>query len=569
MPVTQEKRNPQWPWLAKYPAAVKWDAPMPAAPVFSILEQTVRDYPQNPAFDFLGKKWNWKQIGALVNRMAKGLQQAGVGKDSRVGLFLPNCPYFLIAYYAVLRAGGTVVNFNPLYAEREIAHQIEDSAIDLMITLDLELVYGKMRKMLGETRLKKVIVCGFTDVLPFPKNLLFRLAKSGEIAKPDAPGRLIFFRDLIANDGNPAPVEINPANDVAVIQYTGGTTGVPKGAMLTHVNILANIEQAVLWFHEAKPGREKMMGVIPFFHVFAMTAVMNLAVRLAFEIIALPRFDLDQTLKVIDRKKPHYFPAVPAIYNAINNHPHLGRYDLKSLKYCISGGAPLPVEVKKAFEKNTGCVVVEGYGLTETAPVVCINPIIGENKPGSIGMPVPGAIVELLDPETGNPVAPGEPGELCVRGPQVMKGYLNREDETAKTMTASGLLRTGDIARMDADGYFFIVDRIKDLIITNGYNIYPRHVEEAIYLHPDVEECIVAGIPDEARGEIAKAWIKPKAGRDISADALREFLRDKISKIEIPRQIEIRRDPLPKTMIGKLSRKDILAEEKKRAEKPE
>lgn len=283
--------------------------------------------------------------------------------------------------------------------------------------------------------------------------------------------------------------------------------------------------------------------------------------RNGFEIIALPRFDLDETLKIIHKKKPHYFPAVPAIYNAINNHPRLGEFDLKSLRFCISGGAPLPVEVKKAFEANTGCVVVEGYGLTEAAPVVCVNPIEGENKPGSIGLPVPGTVVELVDPETGETInSPGEPGELCTRGPQVMQGYYNKPEDTAQVLK-NGLLHTGDIAHYDADGYYFIVDRIKDLIITNGYNVYPRHVEEAIYLHPSVEECIVAGLPDKARGEIVKAWIKPKEGKSLTGEEMKNFLKDKLSKIEIPRQVEIRTKPLPKTMIGKLSRKDILAEE--------
>lgn len=560
MPLSQEAPTGKV-WLDHYPSAVDWNASIPGRPVFEILEATCRDYRDRPAFDFLGKTWNWGQIGGLVNRMAAGLQKAGVQKGSKVGLFLPNCPYFLISYYAILRAGGTVVNFNPLYAEREIAHQIEDSEIEIMITLDLNLLYEKMQLMLGQTKLRKIIVCSFTDSLPFPKNHLFRLAKGKELAILNDSEHLILFRNLIANDGAPAPVTIDPEQDIAVIQYTGGTTGIPKGAMLTHANIVANVEQAVLWFHKAKFGRQKMMGVIPFFHVFAMTAVMNMAVRCAFEIIALPRFDLEQTLKTIARKKPQYFPAVPAIYNAINNHPRRDKYDLSSLEYCISGGAPLPVEVKKTFEKNTGCVVVEGYGLTEAAPVVCVNPIEGENKPGSIGMPVPGTTVELIDPETGSKVPPGQPGELCVRGPQVMKGYLNRPDETAKTII-DGWLHTGDIAHVDADGYFFIVDRIKDLIISNGYNIYPRHVEEAIYLHPDVEECIVAGIPDQARGEIAKAWIKPKAGRTLTSEQMKTFLQDKISKIEIPRQIDIRDEPLPKTMIGKLSRKDILAQEK-------
>jgi long-chain acyl-CoA synthetase len=293
-----------------------------------------------------------------------------------------------------------------------------------------------------------------------------------------------------------------------------------------------------------------------------MTAVMNFSVRNALEIVALPRFELDQTLKLIHKKKPHFFPAVPAIYNAINNHKQLAKYDLKSLRNCISGGAPLPVEVKKKFEANTGCIVVEGYGLTESAPVVSANPVKGINKAGSIGLAFPGTVVEIIDPDdhvTRKPL--GERGELCVRGPQVMLGYWNKPEETANVLR-NGLLYTGDVAIMDEDGYIFIVDRLKDMIITNGYNVYPRNVEEAIYQHDAVEECIVAGLPDANRGEIVKAWIKLKAGESLTIEDMKKFLEDKLSPMEMPRQIEYRDTPLPKTMIGKLSRKDILAEEK-------
>ncbi|PJB73779.1 MAG: dicarboxylate--CoA ligase PimA [Alphaproteobacteria bacterium CG_4_9_14_3_um_filter_47_13] len=565
MELTENGSKQNWLWRKKYPSALSWDAAMPVKPVFEILDDTCHAYGNRPAFDFLDKKWSWGEIGTLVNHMAKGLQNSGVKKGTKIGLFLPNCPYFLISYYAVLKAGGTVVNYNPLYAARELRNQIEDSDTDMMITLDLKVLYDTMQLMRSETRLNKIIVCSFTDILPFPKNILFRLAKGRELAKKEKTEHILFFCDLIRNDGNPEKIEINPNEDIALLQYTGGTTGIPKGAMLSHANIVANVEQACMWFHKAKFGEEKMMGVLPFFHVFAMTAVMNMAVRCAFEIIALPRFDLEQTLKTINKKKPHYFPAVPAIYNAINNHPRINSFNLTSLKYCISGGAPLPIEVKKLFEKNTGCVVVEGYGLTETSPVVCANPIAGENKMGSIGLPVPGTIVELIDPETGNIVIPGEKGELCVRGPQVMKGYYKNPEET-KNVLRNGKLHTGDIAYADEDGYFFIVDRIKDLIITNGYNVYPRHVEEAIYLHPNVEECIVAGIPDKARGEIVKVWIKPRDGRDLTAEDIKIFLKDKISKIEIPRQIEIRHEALPKTMIGKLSRKMILEEDREKTQ---
>jgi long-chain acyl-CoA synthetase len=550
------------PWTQSYPKGVAPDFAFTPRPVFEILDDTVAKYGDRPGFDFLDKKWRWKEIGGLVDRAAKGLQAHGVGKGVNVGLFLPNCLYFVVFYYAILKAGGTVVNYNPLYADKEVHHQVQDSETDIMVTLDLAALYPKVDALLANSRLRKMVICPFASMLPFPKNLLFPLVKKGDVAKTENDERHIHLRDLLANDGKPEKVAIDPLEDVALLQYTGGTTGVPKGAMLTHANVHANVEQAFNWFFKAQPGKDKMLGVLPFFHVFAMTAVMNLSVRAGFEIIAVPRFDLEQTLHIIDKKKPTYFPAVPAIYNGINHHARIKDFDLTSLRYCVSGGAPLPVEVKKAFEANTGCVVVEGYGLTESSPIVCVNPIEGENKPGSIGLPLQDTLVELVDPESGEIVTePGRSGELCVTGPQVMKGYWMKPEDSAAVLK-NGRLHTGDVATMDAQGYVFIVDRIKDMIITNGYKVYPRHVEEAIYLNPAVEECIVAGLPDAARGEIVKAWVKPKEGASLTADQLKQFLEDKISKIEMPRQVEIRTEPLPKTMVGKLSRKDILAQEK-------
>lgn len=551
--------TPSYPWETTYPPHVKWDEEIPSYPIYEMLSKTVEGYGNSPAFDFLGNKHTWAEVNDEVLRFAKGLQNQGVQKGTKVGIFLPNCPYFLIAYYALMYVGATVVNYNPLYAEKELANMIEDSDTDIMITADLKMLFGKMEKMLHDTRLNHIIVCSFTDILPFPKNLLFKYLKGKELSDITVTKRVSKYSDLLDNDGKPNPVEINPEEDVALYQYTGGTTGLPKGAMLTHANIVANAEQAALWLN-CEDGEERMLGVLPFFHVFAMTAVMNMAVRKAMEIIALPRFELDQTLGLIEKKKPTIFPAVPAIINGINNHKKISKFDLSSIKYCISGGAPLAVEVKKKFESKTGCVAVEGYGLTESSPVLCCNPPVGENKAGSIGLPFPKTVVEIIDPETGDHVPTGERGELCARGPQVMKGYWNRDEDTANTIK-NGRLHTGDIAIMDEDGYFFIVDRIKDMIITNGYNVYPRNVEEAIYQHPSVEECIVAGLPDTQRGEIVKAWIKCKEGRVLTAEDLKVFLKDKISPMEIPKRIEFRDEALPKTMIGKLSRKDIVEEE--------
>lgn len=549
-----------YPWIKNYPDDIEWDSEVPVRPVYEMLDEAAKGYGDKPAFDFLGAKQTWEEIDEASRKFAKGLQENGIKKGDKVGIFLPNCPLFVVAYYALMRIGATAVNYNPLYAKEELENMIEDSETETIITLDLEILFGKMEKMLANTRLKKLVVATFTDMLPFPKNILFKLVKGKELSKIPETKRILRYEALIDNDGKYQSVDIDPHEDIALYQYTGGTTGLPKGAMLTHANIVANAEQAGMWLG-CESGVEKMLGVIPFFHVFAMTAVMNMAVRKAMEIIALPRFELDQTLKLIHDKKPTIFPAVPAIYNGINNHKKLAKFDLSSLKFCISGGAPLPVEVKKKFETETGSVVVEGYGLTESSPVLCCNPRDGENKAGSIGLPFPNTVIEIIDHETGEKKGVGERGELCARGPQVMKGYWKRPEDNEKTLQDGDRLHTGDIAIMDEDGYFFIVDRIKDMIITNGYNVYPRNVEEAIYQHPSVEECIVAGLPDAQRGEIVKAWIKKKDGRELTADDLKKFLEDKISSMEMPKRIEFRDEPLPKTMIGKLSRKDIVAEE--------
>lgn len=551
-------------WEKTYPHNIPWDDAIWTGPLFHYLDATKQRYPNNKAFKFLGKSWTWDEISHWVDRMAKGLHDHGVEKGVKVGLCLPNCPYYLIAYYAILKTGATIVNYNPLYAENELAFQIEDSQTDYMVTTDLELIYPKIGKMLHLTRLNQIIICPFKDSLPFPKNLLFPLLKSKDIATIPDNDRHVSFERLTDNDGDFTPPRIDCDNDIALLQYTGGTTGTPKGAMLTHANLTANVEQCVKWFRDIQMGQERMLGVIPFFHVFAMTTILNLSVKCGFEIIATPKFDLEDTLNLIHRERPHFFPAVPAIYNAINAHANLAEYDLTSLRYCISGGAPLPAEVKRAFEGKSGCVLVEGYGLTESSPVACVNPVEGKNKPASIGLPVPGTIIEIHNTETGELITtPHQRGEIWIKGPQVMKGYWNKIEETDKVLTSEDFLRTGDVAEYDEDGYIFIVDRIKDLILVNGYNVYPRNIEEAIYKHPSIEECVVAGIKDEHRGEIPKAWIKLKPGRSLSENDLKEFLKDKISPIEMPRRVEFRDTPLPKTLIGKLSKKELLAEEAK------
>lgn len=553
------------PWLKKYPPSVDYNAALTPMPVAQMLDGAVARFGPRRCMDFLDRHYSYAETGDLVNRAAKGLQQLGVVKGTKIGLFLPNTPYYIIMYFAILKIGGIVVNFNPLYAEREIEKQINDSDCHMMVTLDIEAVYHKLAIMLDRTCLERLIICRMTDILPFAKGLLFPIFRAKELAHIPHDAKHVPFQHLTDNDGKYAPVAIDPVRDIAVLQYTGGTTGTPKGAMLTHANITVNTQQCCLWFPGFRLGQEKMLGVLPFFHVFALTCVLNVGIRIGAEIIMLPRFELAQTIKVIDQKKPTLFPAVPTIYTAINRFKSLDRYDLSSIRYCISGGAGLPVEVKQEFERLTGCVLVEGYGLSETSPVATANPSEGENKAGSIGLPLPGTVIEIISLDDHvTPMPQGERGEVCIRGPQVMQGYWRNEAETAQIMqpTPEGVLfHSGDAGHMDADGYTYITDRIKDMIACGGFKVYPRNVEEAMYQHDSIEECVVAGIPDQYRGQTVKAWIKLRDGQSLTKEELIAFLGDKISPIEMPKQIEFRDTPLPKTLIGKLSRKLLLEEE--------
>lgn len=537
-----------------------WDTYTGDAPLYSLLDNAAAKFPDRPCLSFLGKSYDYAEITDLVNRAAQGFQQAGVVKGTRVGLLLPNTPYFVICYYAILKAGGTVVNFNPLYVGREIDHQIEDSDTDIMVTLDLKQLYPKVAHALDTTRLKKVVICRMSDILPAVKGLLFSTLKRSELADIPEDLRHIPFDLLTKTDGAPSPVPIDIRKDPAVLQYTGGTTGLPKGAMLTHANLVANTRQLQAIVTNVAEGEERILAVLPFFHVFAMTAILNFGIATGSELILLPRFELDQLLKTIDSRQPTIFHAVPTIYTAINGCDDISKYDLSCLKFCISGGAPLPPEIKRKFEEGTGCVLVEGYGLSEASPVVSVNPVDGSARDGSIGRALPGTAVKFLSLEAPHKeVKDGENGQLCVHGPQVMLGYWERPDETATTLK-DGYLHTGDVGYRDEDGFLFLVDRMKDLIICSGYNVYPRVIEDAIYLHPEVGEVTVIGVPDDYRGQSPKAFVKLKPGATVTEEELRRFLTDKLSPIERPASIEFR-DELPKTMIGKLSKKELVAEQ--------
>ncbi|WP_295558272.1 long-chain fatty acid--CoA ligase [uncultured Hyphomicrobium sp.] len=550
-------------WIKSYPEGVDWNMALEPAPLFHLMDAAVARSATLPCTTFLGRTLSYGEIGALVDRAATGLQQLGVVKGTKVGLLLPNTPTYVVYYFAILKAGGVVVNFNPLYSLEELAFQVKDSETELMITLDLKLLFDKVETLIADKALKGAVVASFADLLPAAKAVLFKLFKSKELARPrSSPVRekLRLESEVLADPALFEPVAIDPVSDIAVLQYTGGTTGTPKGAMLTHANIFCNVEQIGAWAPELVYGEEKSLAALPFFHVFAMTVILNLGVKFAAEMFLMPRFVLNDALDLLHKHRLTVLAGVPTLFNAILNHPQVKSFDLSCLKFCLSGGAALPAEVKERFDTVTGCSLVEGYGLSEASPVVTCNPLDTPARRGSIGLPIPGTIVSLRDlTDPTREVPKGERGEICIAGPQVMKGYWNKPAETAAQF-AGAYLRTGDVGVMDDDGYFFIVDRIKDLIICSGYNVYPRRIEEALYEHPAVEEAIVIGVADKYRGEAPKAFVKLKAGATVTRGDLMKHLEVKISKLELPSEIEFR-DSLPKTMIGKLSKKELKAEE--------
>ncbi len=548
-----------YPWEHSYPAGIDWHFAVEPKPLFAILDEAVERHAESACLNFMGKVYSYAQVGGLVARAARGFQALGIRPGVKVGLFLPNTPYFVICYYAVLKAGGTVVNFNPLYAEREIARQIRDSDVQIMVTLNLVSLYGKIVPRLQDTKLAKIVVCSMGAILPLPGKALFAFLRRKEVSSTPNDGRHIKFEKLIENAGDFTPVEIDPRRDVAILQYTGGTTGRPKGAMLTHASLYANTFQVRAWGKDLQEGRERILGVLPLFHVFGMTGVMNAGLAIGAEILLLPRFNLAELLATIKKRRPTILFGVPTIYSAINAQMKPGEHDLSSLNFCISGGAPLSLEIKETFERLSGCTLVEGYGLSEASPVCTINPFAGVNKPGSAGLPIPGTIIEIVSLEDpGKRLPHGLAGEVCVSGPQVMAGYWKEEKETGDVLRG-GTLRTGDVGYLDEDGYLFLVDRIKDLIITGGYNVYPSAVEEALYLHPAIEEAVVCGLPDRHHGEIVAAFVKLREGQRLSTGDLRRFLKNKLAAFEQPRRI-IYRDQIPRSALGKPLKRELIEE---------
>jgi len=557
-PLAEAESRPH-PWEKSYPEGISWRVDIESKPLPSLLDEAAAAFPDNVCVNFRGRRFKYRDIAELVARAAKGFQALGVHRGINVGLMLPNSPYAVVCYYAVLKAGGTVVNINPLYAVHEVERHVADTNVCILVTLDLKVLYDKVAALpAADSRLEKIVVCSLAGVLPFAEKALFTLLKRREVADIPDDERHVPYDRLIDNDGNPEPAAIDPTRDVAVMQLTGGTTGISKAARLTHANLYANAQQLHLWAPGVAAGAEKVLGVLPLFHAFGMTAVMNLGLRLGAELILLPHFKTVEVLQTIEKQRPTIFIGVPTMFSAINSVPDVADHDLSSLTFCISGGASLAGPVRKRFEELTGCVVLEGYGLSETSPVVAVNPIEGARKPSSVGLPLPATVIDIVSlDEPEKPLPVGEIGEICISGPQVMAGYANRAQENVRVFRG-GHFHTGDVGYLDDDGYLFIVDRIKEMINTGGFKVYPRNVEEAVHRHPAVEEVAVCGVPDPHRGEIVKAFVKLRNGHKATSEELAKFLADNLAPFEIPRQFEFR-DALPKTLIGKISKKDLVA----------
>ncbi|MDF0725426.1 long-chain fatty acid--CoA ligase [Cytobacillus sp. S13-E01] len=524
-------------WLEHYPETVQKELEIPNISVQQMLLDSTAKYPQNEAIIFYHKRMTYAEVTGLSQAFTSALQANGVQKGDRVAVMLPNCPQYVISYFGTLMAGGIITQVNPMLVERELQYILEDSGAETIVILDA--LYPRLKSIQDQTNVKNVIVVSLQ-----PTETRF------------APDRS-FEEFMRSATGNVTPVDIDPAHDLAVLQYTGGTTGRSKGAMLTHRNLVANVLQSYEFFKESfEPGKDKCLTVIPLFHVFGMTSGMNLSIYCGASNVLLPRFDLEELLQTIKREQPTSFPGVPTMYVAITNHPKAEEYGIDSIRVCNSGSAPMPVELLREFEGKTGAKILEGYGLSEAAPTTHCNPMFAARKPGSVGIGFPSTEYKIVDLATGTTeVEVGELGEVVIKGPQVMKGYWNMPEETANTLR-DGWLFTGDIARVDEDGFLYIVDRKKDMIIAGGYNIYPRDVEEVLYEHPAVQEAVVIGVPDKYRGETVKAVVVLKSGKSATEEEVKAFCKENMAAYRVPTIVEFR-DQLPKTSVGKILRRAL------------
>ena len=566
-------------WLKKYDQGVPHSLePYPKIPLFGFLEQAARDYPDNTALIFkpvpmkgaldrlTGGKMSYRTLNELTDQLAGALAKLGLKKGDRVIIFMPNSPQFVVAYFGVMKAGGVVVATNPLYSAREMEHQFNDCGAELVIATSN--FYARVKEVQPKTQVKRVIVSHIREYMGGFLKTLFPLNKHSVAEhKAELTGNDIWLQALLAQS-TPADrpkLDIGP-DDVAIFQYTGGTTGVSKGAVGLHRNLVADSLEIKAWVPDTRQGKEVVLVALPLFHVYGMVAAMSFGLAAAAALVLIPNpRDLENVLSAINTFQPTLFPGVPTMYNAINNYPDLGRFNISSIKACISGSAPLMQETQLKFEKLTGARLREGFGLSEAPTASHCNPIYGENRVGSIGLPLPDIdckIVSLDDPD--KELGIGEVGELCLKGPIVMQGYWNMPTETNNVLR-NGWLHTGDIARMDEDGYFYIVDRKKDMVIAGGYNIYPREIEEVIKEHPKVFEVAAAGVPDPHRGETIKVWIIVKPGETLTEQEIIDFCKERLAKFKVPRAVEFRQE-LPKTMVGKVLRRYLVEEEKKKAQ---
>ncbi|HUG23102.1 long-chain-fatty-acid--CoA ligase [Piscinibacter sp.] len=558
------------PWIKSYPDGIRWDAELPVMPVQQIIDDSAARWPDLTALDFMGRRFSYLELKTLTDRAAAGFQRLGVGPGVHVGLYLPNTPHYIVCFFGVLKAGGVVVNYSPLDAEQVLAHKIEDSETDIVVTLDLQAMLAPMARVLDKTRLRRLVVGDVAELSGAPGPIAAQMRQAGQLAEVPADERIGSFEQLLDNDGTHTRHAIgDPDQALAVLQYTGGTTGVPKGAMLTHGNLSAACSQ-VWTLTQGDPkvlelAKERLLVVLPLFHIYALTADMLFGLLIGAELVLHLRFELDAAVRDIAAKRITVFPGVPTMFAAVISHPEIAKHDLSTLKYCGSGGAPLPLEVQQKFQQLTGCNLSEGWGMTETSPTGTFTPVFGKRKAGSCGLPVPQVEIKMVD--VNDPAADvprGERGEMCIKGPNVMKGYWKNADATAASMTPDGFFRTGDVAVMDDEGFIFIVDRCKDMILCSGYNVYPRNIEEAIYAHPSVAEVCVIGVPDDYRGQSPKAFVKLKEGAPpLTLDALKAFLADRLGRHEMVQALELRAE-LPKTPVGKLSKKELVAEEEAR-----
>lgn len=565
------------PWFAYYDSWVPPRLDYPEIPLQHFLSVSAQKYPDRTAIIFYGTKLTYRALDDAATRFAAALAERGLAKGDRVSLFLPNCPQLVIAYYGTLRAGGLAVSTSPLYSTRELEHQLNDSAAETIVVLSK--LYPLVKEVAPRTGLKRIIVTNIKEYFPPILRLLFTLFKEksqGHRPAVERKPETEWFSELLASaSANPPATTISP-DDPALLQYTGGTTGLAKGAILTHRNLVVNTIQTGAWLvkptvspvnrpapssvQEARDEVEVFFGAIPFFHIYGMTVVMNLCISLGHTMVLVPQFKTQEVLDTIVKYRPTLFPGVPTMYVAIINYPDVGRYDLHSIKACLSGAAPLPLEVANRFEALTGARLVEGYGLTEASPVTHANPIFGARKAGTIGLPLPDTDARIVDLETGErTLPPGEIGEVAVKGPQVMAGYWNQPGETAMVLR-NGWLYTGDIGYMDEEGYFTIVDRKKEMIIAGGFNVYPREVEEPLYEHPGIKEAVAVGLPDPYRGETVKVYIVLKDGERATEQEIIDFCRQRMAKHKVPTLVEFRAE-LPKTLVGKVLRRALREEE--------